>query len=468
MKGRIAIIVPLLIVLAAISACVAPAAPPAAVSATAAPAAAASIAPTQAAAASSTTASSTNPEAALCNIESPASPTTVTLIGWLSGSQAFVADGAKECSSVPNLTVNAQILDNTSAGEQARLALSTMSESSPSSYDIIHGSVGRFTEYAGAGWLYPIDDLIEKYRTQYDLDDIPQSFWDAASYQGKHYGVPFMGNAQIFYYRTDLLDKYNLKVPATWDDVIAACKVLKQEPDLDAQFTMSLNAGWAWSANYIGIYESAGNKLINEDNTPAFAGVEGVNALNKMLEIVNTCGGQVGLTYSTDDSEIGMETGRVAMALMYATRGAYMDDPQKSNFVGKIGFAPAPATVPGGLYSSTADFDFLMMPKYSAVDHDLIFQVILNATDLQTLEKGASTALVTRKAVPSKLRHAPTTLEAMARAVPDAHGNPAFNMASTALGNWLPKAATGMSPQEVLDNAAAEYVKAATAAGYIK
>lgn len=403
-----------------------------------------------------------------CNIQPLSSPTTINLIGWLSGNQAFVADGAKECSAVPNLTLNAQILDNTSAGEQARLGLSTSSEGKPSPYEIIHASVGRFTEYAGAGWLHPIDDLIEKYRTQYNLDDIPQAFWDAASFEGKHYGVPFMGNAQIFYYRTDLLEKHNIKAPATWDEVIAACKVLKQEPDLDAQFTMTLNAGWAWGLNYIGMYESPGNLLLNEDNTPAFTGAEGLTALNKMLEVINTCTGEAGLTYSTDDSEIGMETGRVAMALMYATRGSYMDDPEKSSFVGKIGFAPAPATVSGGKYSSTADFDFLLMPKHSAVDHDLVFQVILNATDRETLEKGASGALVTRQSVPSTLRFAPATLEAMANAVPDADGNPAWNMASTALGNWLPKAATGLSPQEVLDGAAAEYTQAAKAAGHIK
>jgi ABC-type glycerol-3-phosphate transport system substrate-binding protein len=390
------------------------------------------------------------------------------LIGWLNGSQAFVADGAKECSEVPNLTLNAQILDNTSAGEQARLGLSTASEGNPSPYEIVHGSVGRFTEYASSGWLYPIDDLIEKYREEYNLDDIPQAFWDAASYEGKHYGVPFMGNAQIFYYRTDLLEKHNIKVPATWDEVIAACEVLKQEPDLEAQFTMTLNAGWAWSLNYLGIYQSPGNKLLNEDNTPAFTSDEGVKALNKMLEIINTCTGEAGLTYSTDDSEIGMETGRVAMSLMYATRGSYMDDPNKSSFVGKVGFAPAPAAVPGGMYGSSADFDFLLMPKHSAVDHDLVFQVILNATDRETLEKGASGALVTRQSVPSTLRFAPATLEAMANAVPDADGNPAWNMASTALGNWLPKAATGMPPQEVLDGAAAEYTQAAKAAGYIK
>jgi hypothetical protein len=46
---------------------------------------------------------------------------------------------------------------------------------------------------------------------------------------------------------------------------------------------------------------------------------------------------------------------------------------------------------------------------------------------------------------------------------------PANSLALTALGNWLPLAATGeLSPKDALDKAAADYIKEAKAQGFIK
>ena len=73
---------------------------------------------------------------------------------------------------------------------------------------------------------------------------------------------------------------------------------------------------------------------------PIFNGEEGVAALTKMKEVVDGCMGPEGLTYSIDDSEIGMETGTLAFVHIWASRAANMDDPEKSDYVGIIGFAP--------------------------------------------------------------------------------------------------------------------------------
>src|ERR1044072_7026232 len=35
---------------------------------------------------------------------------------------------------------------------------------------------------------------------------------------GALYALPYVGNSQLFFYRQDLLQKYNLKEPATWTD----------------------------------------------------------------------------------------------------------------------------------------------------------------------------------------------------------------------------------------------------------
>ena len=98
-----------------------------------------------------------------------------------------------------------------------------------------------------------------------------------------------------------------------------------------------------------------GGKKLNDDNTPAFNSEEGVKALEKLVEIVDACMGAEGLTYSIDDSQIGIATGELAMAFTWASRAASMDDPDFSDYyVGGINFATRSQSDPkDGLYAST-------------------------------------------------------------------------------------------------------------------
>src|SRR5215510_1375089 len=46
---------------------------------------------------------------------------------------------------------------------------------------------------------------------------------------GPLYALPYVGNSQLFFYRKDLFDKYSLKPPATWNDVLAAAKTIHEK-----------------------------------------------------------------------------------------------------------------------------------------------------------------------------------------------------------------------------------------------
>ncbi|PWI14628.1 ABC transporter substrate-binding protein [Streptomyces sp. Act143] len=52
--------------------------------------------------------------------------------------------------------------------------------------------------------------------------------WAGAQVQGKSYGVPTSSAPNFTIYRTDIFHKYGLKAPTTWDEFIAAGKVLKK------------------------------------------------------------------------------------------------------------------------------------------------------------------------------------------------------------------------------------------------
>lgn len=409
------------------------------------------------------------PVAGGCNVPAPASPTTINLIGWTFPIMDFYAEEFKKCNDVKNLTVGVKLLDGPSAQQQVRLALSGGGKSP---YAIVHGANDQVVEWGSAGWIRPINDLVEKYWDQYDLGDIPQAAWAGATIDGKIYGVPVVANTLLLLYRPDLLEKYGLKVPTTYDEVIAACKVLKNEPSIDLPFTINLHAGWTWDYEFLAFIRSFGGDYLNADNTPAFNSPEGVAALTKMKEVIDGCMGPEGLSWSIDQTETGMATGRLAMAHTWASRAANMDNPERSDFVGKIDFAPAAAPKPGGKLGGSAWNDYYMIPATTDVDPDLIFRTIMEATDLESQMKAADKGMTTRTEVGKAGgggRYLQAANESIAKGVGIYPKVPANSLVLTALEKWLPLVATGeLSPKEALNKAAEDYTKEAIAQGYIK
>jgi multiple sugar transport system substrate-binding protein len=91
--------------------------------------------------------------------------------------------------------------------------------------------------------------------------------WAGGTVQGKVYGVPTASAPAFTIYRTDIFTKYGLKAPATWDDFIAAGKVLKkhgikitnyagEDPSTLEVLAMQAGAHWyaidgdSWKVNF--------------------------------------------------------------------------------------------------------------------------------------------------------------------------------------------------------------------------
>jgi len=403
-----------------------------------------------------------------CDLAAPEAAVTINFMGWAFPITEFFAEELEKCDEVDNITVNTQLLDSAGAQEQANLALSGGGDSP---WAILHTTAGRMAELNEFDALLPLNDLVDKYREEYDLDDIPATAWEAATIDGHIYGVPFMSNTMHLFYRTDLFEKHGLDVPTTYDEVIEACAVLMEEPSIDLPFTMNLHAGWAWEIEFMHFMRSFGGTYLNDDNTPAFNSEAGVAGLSKMKEVIDGCMGAEGLTYSIDDSEIGMETGTLAFVNIWASRANNMDDPEKSDYVGIIGFAPAAAPNPGGPLGGSAWIDAYSIAKRGGVDPDLAFRLIMETFDHDGQLAGAAHGPVIRTSV-GAAGAGGRYLEALSISVAEGVGSqslrPAAPLARTALGNWLPLVGTGeLSPQEALDSAAEEYLAEATAQGFI-
>lgn len=75
------------------------------------------------------------------------------------------------------------------------------------------------------GWIEPLEERIAK-DSSFDRDDFAKSALGTAAIDGKLYGVPLVTEQEILYYRKDLLQKADLPVPKTIQDLEQAAKKL--------------------------------------------------------------------------------------------------------------------------------------------------------------------------------------------------------------------------------------------------
>ena len=84
-------------------------------------------------------------------------------------------------------------------------------------YDLAQGANSLATALQAAGHLQPLNDLVDKYRDTYNIEDgMLIKFGDDII------AIAFQINAQHLYYRKDLFEKHNIAVPTTYDEVLAA------------------------------------------------------------------------------------------------------------------------------------------------------------------------------------------------------------------------------------------------------
>ena len=198
-------------------------------------------------------------------------------------------------------------------------------------YDVLWSDVVWTSEFAARGWIEELD------KARFGGDQLLASAVDTAIYDGKLYGAPFMTNAQLLYYRSDLIPT----APTTWAELQAACEIAKANK-MDC-YAGQFSQYEGLTVNTVQALNSAGGFVLSEDGKTATVDTseakDGLEFLVGMFKDGNIS--QEALTYKEEESRRAFVEGRV----MFLNNWPYVYSSASedgSAIQGKFDMAPLP------------------------------------------------------------------------------------------------------------------------------
>lgn len=176
--------------------------------------------------------------------------------------------------------------------------------------DVVFCSPRYVAGLVGQDMLLPLNDVWE------NIGDINPRFITLRDDKGYMYDIPLLSESMVLYYRTDLFEKYDVKVPTTYDEYVEAARKLTRDTDGDGKidlYGVGIN-GVAPDVyvTFVSFMWSNGAKMFDENNNVIIDSPEAIEALEymgKMLEF--TPPGVANTTYH--DQAVQFAQGLTAM-----------------------------------------------------------------------------------------------------------------------------------------------------------
>ena len=179
--------------------------------------------------------------------------------------------------------------------------------------------------------LVPLDDLL----TERDLQGMQPALLDRCRANGKLLGVPWLCEARVLYYRTDLFEAAKLPAPQTLDDLRAAAKALTT-PE---RYGLGLPAqpGGGGVDAYLGLLWAFGGEALR-NGKPALKSDQATQALQYWLDLQREGVAEPeALAWNSSELDEAFATDKLAMVFSGPALGKYLRQQQP-----KLKFATAP------------------------------------------------------------------------------------------------------------------------------
>lgn len=259
--------------------------------------------------------------------------------------------------------------------------------------DVFFSFAGEFlNKYIREGLVY---DLADEYNSNPDWQaawnpKLIQPFWTD---DGHLYGLDYDLTIKLFFYNIDIFNKYNLKVPQTWDELLNVCKTLKDNGVLP----LSEGDSDQWPATHLlailfhdlvpeDVRKQDYNPKTGEWTDPSY--VKAMEYYRQLVQYMND--DVVSITHSV--ARMSFAQGESAMAYLESIE---MSDVEKDS-EGKLNFGmfkfPKIEGAPGNqdmLLGSPEGFSMSAKTLYPEESKDLMFWITGKEAGKQIIEKNS-------------------------------------------------------------------------------
>lgn len=208
-------------------------------------------------------------------------------------------------------------------------------------YDVVPIGVTFLGRAYQNNWLTPLKPFIDNQQLTdpewYKFDDLSSNSLKLCTINGTLLSVPFDFSAPILFYRKDLFERYNIKVPDTYEEMVEAKRQLQQGLDREGAkdvyaFASRTRAGAGLNTwTVIPAIRSYGGAILDENNRPVFNSDASVKALEIYRDMVTGYGNPPNsqLLHFYEIRELFRE-GKLASAFLASHFFNEIDKPEKS------------------------------------------------------------------------------------------------------------------------------------------
>ena len=329
----------------------------------------------------------------------------------------------------------------------------------PSLYQLGGVSNGTIQPLLSAGTIRPLDDLVAKYGKDLQPNQLIRI-------NGQVMAIAMMVNNQHLMYREDIFKSLGLEVPTTYFELLSAADKVAASGQVQYALGGTYKAGWNLAEEFVNMYIGMGGDFF-DGSKPNLNNAMGIRTLEMMRNLTHYMDPEYLVADSTYVQQ-QFQQGKIAMAVLWATRAAAMDDAKESQVVGKVKMAAAPSPVSGALPASTLWWDGVVLAKNMTDQQaDEAFQLLMEGIDREmvTSNNDAAVWLINGYKPGPVAMGAAETAENGALPYPN---GVEMGLMHTALGNNVADFLTGKeTAEQTLIDIEAEYTTAAKEKGLL-
>jgi multiple sugar transport system substrate-binding protein len=284
-----------------------------------------------------------------------------------------IIDAAAECAG------NGVSVTRNQTTEHESLDVPSLS-ANPAQYTSAFVATSSIQPLLSSDLIRPLDDYVAKYGK--NISDKQK-----ISLGGHVMAIAFNVNTQHLFYRADILEQAGVQPPTSYEEIIAAAKIIKDKGLMQYPVGGTYKAGWNLAEEFVNMYLGYDGTFFEPGTAkPSLNNDKGVAALN-MMKSLSAYMTPDFLTYDSNALQSDFEAGKVALANFWGSRyGAVVDDQGSTpEIVKAIKVAAAPTVGGGKIPATTLWWDgYTIAKNISDADAVATFQALDHASSTAT------------------------------------------------------------------------------------